>query len=164
MLREGGVWGGDRGLQGACSPQRAEGDAQQQAESQAQGQSQAVHRWGQPLSLGTCRDRVGLGESAHLSQGVRLRVQVSGVGEYLQRDAPYPQDTDRCSALPWAPPSRGMWSPGVVLSSWTPGPDLAVPGDRGSGFSQSLLLCLGRGTGPERRLAAPTALARMSPS
>ena len=69
ILREGGIWGGDRGLQGVYSPQRVEGDAQQQAESQAQGQSRAVHRWGWHLSLGTCRERVGLGESAHLSQG-----------------------------------------------------------------------------------------------
>ena len=68
-MREGGIWGGDRRLQGVCSPQRAEGDAQQQAESEAQGQFRAVHRWGWHLSLGTCRDRVGLGESAHLSQG-----------------------------------------------------------------------------------------------
>lgn len=78
-----------------------------------------------------------------------------GSGEHLQRNAPYPQDSGPIFA---ALPSPGRPHPGNVDSSCLllllgPGPGLEVLKDRGSGLSQSLLRCLAKGPGPERRLA-----------
>lgn len=78
-----------------------------------------------------------------------------GSGKHLQRNAPYPQDSGPIFA---ALPSPGRPHPGNVDSSCLlvllgPGPGLAALKDRGSGLSQSLLRCLAKGPGPERRLA-----------
>lgn len=52
--REGGIWGTEGGLHGACSPQSAEYRPYQQADPQADGQPVAAHGQVQHLSLGTC--------------------------------------------------------------------------------------------------------------
>lgn len=169
ILREGGIWGGDRGLQGVCSPQRAEGDAQQQAESQAQGQSRAVHRWGWHLSLGTCRDRVGLGESAHLSQGR----QAHSLGLWGQRTPAkgmlliHRTLTPAPLFVPAALPSPGhhhQGKCGVQASPCPAGPQAQIWQFQGT-EAQNSAKALGKALDPKGDLPPhPPALARRPPS
>lgn len=103
------VSGGAGGLQGACSPQNAEGRAHQQAEPQAQGQCAAAHGAPEPGHL--LRADLSGGISL-LSEPVWARGTPAEKRSLLRGQRPHPP----CPALP-SPgrPRPGMWPPGPVL-------------------------------------------------